>query len=762
MYDYTNLRILIIDDNPEIHKDFIKILTRKPSAQSELANLEKEIFDQVGLAPVSADHLPNFQIDTATQGQEGVERIAQALKKGIPYALAFVDIRMPPGWDGIETIKHIWALDPDVQIVICTAYSDYSWEETIEQLGKKENLLILKKPFDNVAVRQLSVALTKKWQLLQQSHEYTSLLEEQIKERTKSLEQSLSITRGTLESSQDGILVLDANHKVIDYNKLLLQMWNIQPTMLATKDGNLLLSYISQQVGAKDHQLFDIFIREMAGQTQKAKIEKFSTNDKKTVECYAQPYKLENNIAGQIWGFRDITKRALLEEKIHYQATHDGLTQLPNRILLVEKLRRAIKHSQEKNTHFFVLFLDLDRFKLINDSFTHTAGDELLKNVVKRIKCILHEEDILARLGGDEFVGVLTKVENRQDAEIILQNILTAFQESFIIMNHKVVVAPSIGVSVYPEDGANEGELLANADLAMYHAKELGGNRFYFYTKHLSLKNIERLELEAELHHALKNHEFFLCYQPQYDLSQKKFTSVEALIRWQHPTKGLILPINFIPIAEESGFILPIGEWVLREACEQNKRWQDAGLAPIRVAVNIGTNQFNQPDLVEKIQTILAETGLNPEYLELELTENIIIKNTEATQKIAKLRKLGIYVALDDFGTGYSSLNYLRSIRLDRLKIDQSFIHNINQNRDDEVIIQAIISMANNLNLEIVAEGVETQNQLQFLQSKQCGEIQGFYFSKPLTAPELEKLLRDPKKVTEYTELKLHHDHEQS
>jgi diguanylate cyclase (GGDEF)-like protein len=736
-----NLRIIIIDDNPEIHKDFIKILSTKVSGRGKLDSLEKELFGSEGDA---TSKLPYFEIDTASQGQEGVERIAAALKEGRPYALAFVDIRMPPGWDGIVTIKHIWELDPDIQIVICSAYSDYSWEETVEQLGQRENLLILKKPFDNVAVRQLSCALTKKWQLLQESREYTSSLEERVKERTSLLQQSLSVARGTLESSADGIMAIDENNKIIDYNNKFIEIWNISSLMLETKDATVVLEHIANQLEDSDN--FFKLIQELSNKLDIVKIDKLKTNNDRIFEHYSQPYLLHDKFAGRIWSFRDITIRAKLEEKLEYQATHDALTGLANRTLLVDRISRAIATAKRNNAQFGLLFFDLDRFKLINDSLGHMAGDQLLQDTTHRIQASIREEDTFARLGGDEFVIVITTMKDKRDLGRIADKILTTFNEPFRISDRNINVSASFGISIYPTEGKDPDELLRYADIAMYRAKGKGGKQFQFYNAELSRQSMELLEIETDLRKAVAENEFFIWYQPEQNMASQAIFSVEALLRWQHPTKGVLLPIDFIPLAEETGLIIPLGEWVLRTACKQTKHWHDRG-HKVCVAVNIANKQFKKDYLPQLVKSILAETKLPPEFLELELTETVIINNADSVETISALKDIGIIIALDDFGSGYSSLNYLSKIRVDRLKIDQSFVKNIDINRGDEVIIQAIISMAKDLNLEVLAEGVETKRQLEFLKSKHCAEIQGFYLSHPLSAVDLEKFLEARLKV---------------
>ena len=345
------LKIIVIDDNKAIHKDFIKTLSfTETTAQSDI---EKKLFGDI--PQKNKNILPHFQIDTALQGQEGVKLIKQAFEDGNPYALAFVDIRMPPGWDGIETIKHIWKVDPEIQMVICTAYSDYSWEETVEHLGKKDNLLILKKPFDNISVRQLAYSLTKKWQLLQERRDYTKMLEQQVDERTSSLRELLSVTRGTLESSADGILVLDRNNYVVDYNIKLLEMCNIPKNIIDTRQGERVMDYIAQQ--AEDSNAFSTMVADLSQKINIVKIEKYNFTNDLIFECYSQPYTLDKKITGRVWSFRDITQRVVLEKQLEYQATHDSLTGLPNRVLMLDRLRHVLDKAKRQNTLFAIIFL---------------------------------------------------------------------------------------------------------------------------------------------------------------------------------------------------------------------------------------------------------------------------------------------------------------------------------------------------------------------------------------------------------------------
>ena len=739
MSQSQNLRLIVIDDNLAIQQDFIKILmTSRPQEKrdAEIQNMEQVIFGSDN----KDNLLPKFEIDTATQGKEGVDKIAAAISEGNPYALAFVDIRMPPGWDGIETIKHIWELDPNIQVVICTAFSDYTWEETVEQLGCKDNLLILKKPFDNVSVRQLACALTKKWQLLQESKHYTCSLEERVHKRTESLNKSLSIMRATLESSADGVLVVSNEGIISDYNNKFIDMFRFPDSVIEAKKFETMVNYVVNKIKNADELQEEI--DKITRNPQDVIFGHIQFDDGRIFEYYAQPYHVDAQMAGRVWSFRDISQRACLEQELQYQATHDLLTGLPNRVLLRDRLKMSIANYERNGVQFAVLFLDLDRFKLINDSISHEAGDYILCAVTERLQSVLRAEDTLARLGGDEFVIVAANIKSINNLTDLADKLLSTFNKHFTVEGNDLMLSTSIGICVYPDNGKNIDLLLRNADIAMYHAKESGANQYQLYTDELNAKNHERLMKEMELRQAIEKEEFVLYFQPQFELKTEKLISVEALIRWNHPIKGIVPPLEFIPLAEETGLIVPIGEWVMRSALRQIKKWQEAGLPDIRVAINITTKQFKLFNLVKTITDILEETGVEPKYLELELTENMVINNVEIINTIFQLKNIGVQIVLDDFGTGYSSLNYLRQIPIDRLKIDQSYVQNIDSKRGDDVIIQAIITMAKGMNLEVLAEGVESESQLEYLKNQKCGEVQGFYFSKPLSVDDCEKMLK--------------------
>ena len=411
--------------------------------------------------------------------------------------------------------------------------------------------------------------------------------------------------------------------------------------------------------------------------------------------------------------------------------------------MLSDRLDLAIAHAKRSGYKCAVLFLDMDRFKNINDALGHSIGDQLLKSVATRLKECVREVDTVARMGGDEFVVVLDGMAETDDILTVAQKMFHSLSQPYEVEGHNIRATPSIGISVYPEDGADRESLIMNADSAMYHTKENGRNDFKFFVSDMKAKATEKLFIESDLRKALEHGQFVLHYQPQVDIRTGHIIGAEALIRWNHPMAGLISPAKFIPIAEESGLIVPLGEWVLNEACRQNLAWQKTGLPPISIAVNLSAVQFRQQNLCQLISKVLSDTGLDPHYLELELTEGLVMSNTDsAVATLNCFKEMGVHISIDDFGTGYSSLSYLKHFPIDYLKIDQSFVRDITTNPDDAAITTAIINMAQGLNLKTIAEGVETADQLAFLRLHSCDVVQGYYFSKPVPATEFADILR--------------------
>ncbi|AZE65442.1 putative bifunctional diguanylate cyclase/phosphodiesterase [Pseudomonas synxantha] len=607
----ANRRILIVDDTASIHQDFRKILCADQQGEQTLDSLESTLFGTT--APVRL----GFELDSAYQGEEALALVNTALAANAPYAMVFIDMRMPPGWDGLQTIEQLWKADPNLQIALCTAYSDYSFEAIEARLKYDDQLLILKKPFDPLEIRQMASALTWKWQLAQDVALKVIGLERTIEERVQEL--------------------LKVSH--------LLQ--------------------------------------------------------------------------------------------------YDALTALPNSTLLGDRLTQAIALGRRHDTQLAVMFLGLDRFKRINNALGYPVGDELLQQVSQSLATTVRASDSVFRYGSDEFVILLNDIQHPQQTQHIAQKVLKAVSVTRHVAGHDLSITASLGISICPNDSAHAVALIKHAETAMHTSKERGPNDFSFYTEDMNRRAQHQQHLESALRQALERDEFTLHYQPKLALKTGRIVGAEALARWFQPRAGWISPADFIPVAEDSGLIVRLTQWVLRQACEQAQAWRAMGLPPLPISVNISAIDFRQRDFVDNLAAILQHTGLPPTLLELEITESVLMQNVDATvDRLHRIKAMGVRLALDDFGTGYSSLSYLRRFPIDVLKIDQSFVRGLSVNSQDAQLISAIIGMGKSLELNIIAEGVETVEQLKFLQAQQCEEGQGFLFSKALPAEDFAQLLQ--------------------
>jgi diguanylate cyclase (GGDEF)-like protein len=595
----ANRRILIIDDTPSIHQDFRKILGADTNDEQTLAGTEAALFGSQQSARLI------FQLDSAYQGQEALELVKRAQAQGRPYAMAFTDMRMPPGWDGLETIEQLWKADPHLQIALCTAFSDYTWEAMAERLEFGDQLLVLKKPFDSLEIRQMASALTWKWQMAQ-----------------------------------------DAAMKVLT---------------------------LEQTIEARVHELL----------------------------------------------------------KVSHLLQYDILTELPNSTLLGDRLNQSLALSRRHDKQLAVMFLGLDRFKRINNALGHPTGDEMLKRVGQNLVACVRASDSVFRYGSDEFVVILADIHHPQQTKGIAEKLLNAIRAPQHIAGHDLSVTASLGISIYPEDGFDAIALIKKAETAMRNVKESGPNDFSFFIDEMNQRAREQQSIESGIRLALERNEFVLHYQPKLDLGSGKVVGAEALIRWQKPGQGWVYPTDFIGVAEDSGLIVPLSKWVLAQACQQARTWQAKGLPKLYMSVNVSAIDFRQRDFVEGIEQILKQTGMDPTLLELEITEGVLMQNVDATMvALNRLKALGVRLAIDDFGTGYSSLSYLQRFPIDVLKIDQSFIRGLSRDSNDAALVSAIISLGKSLKLTVIAEGVETLEQLNFLRALQCEEGQGYYFSK--------------------------------
>lgn len=463
----------------------------------------------------------------------------------------------------------------------------------------------------------------------------------------------------------------------------------------------------------------------------------------------AFPIRDENmQIMGAFAQFRDITERYHTQKQINYLAYHDDLTGLPNRRFFTRHIDELLRNGIKEKSIFAVMFLDLDSFKKINDTLGHNNGDALLKLVAERLKTCCHAPNqLVSRMGGDEFTILMQEMTDHTEAIHVAEVIIKAFEKPFAVEGYEFYITASIGIAFYPQDGINGEMLMKNADIALYRMKEDGKNNYNIFKPSPNSSGIERLTLENSIRKALRSEEFVLYYQPQIDTLTGKIIGTEALVRWNHPTLGLVPPAKFIPIAEETGLIVPLGEWVLRTACIQNQIWKEKGYPPMSVSVNLSSRQFSKQNLVKTITEILLETHIDPQYLELEITESMTMNVEVAIEVLGRLKELGIQICIDDFGTGYSNLYYLKLFSIDRLKIDQSFVRDIMTDSNDADIVATIIAMAHNLGIDVIAEGVETKEQLDFLRSQNCHEVQGFYYHRPLPAEQIEQLLMKTMKI---------------
>ena len=546
------------------------------------------------------------------------------------------------------------------------------------------------------------------------------------------LRSKTALLEAQLNSTIDGLLVVDMEGRRILQNQRLLEIFQVPSEIASNQDDRVLLSHALSVV--KDPDSFVRRVQHLYEHRDEVSREEIELHDGRTLDRWSSPVIGENGqYYGRIWTFRDISERRRAEEQVKFLAYYDALTGLPNRTLLKDRLAKALAAARRRNEKVALLFLDLDRFKIINDSLGHSFGDLLLQSVAERLKRWAREQDTIARIGGDEFVIVITGVKEVPDAAVAAERIMDAMMQEFTIQERPLNVSFSIGVSLFPDNGLDGEALVKNADAAMYNAKESGRNNFRFFTEEMNAEAMDRLNIQNDLRLALKRHELFLEYQAQIDIRSRRLVGLEALMRWNHPEFGIVPPGRFIRVAENSGMIIPIGEWVLRTACQAASLWDQHGIPPVLVAVNVSAIQFRQENFGDVVAEILKETRFNPERLELELTESLLLENGDHTLPLLRrLRNMGVKLAIDDFGTGYSSLSYLRRFPIDKLKIDRSFIRGVATNPEDAAITSAIISMGKSLNMKVIAEGVETEKQMEFLADRGCDEVQGYLFSEPV------------------------------
>jgi len=681
------LNVLYVEDDPEIRRQLVLYLSRR------VGNLL-----------------------VAENGQDGLE-----LFRTHRPEIVVTDIVMPL-MDGLKMAEGIKALDADTPVIVTTAFNDQDFFLNAIEVGIDHYVL---KP---IHLDALLEAIRKAARVVFQQREID----------TKN--RDLQLAAKVFDNSAEGIIITDRDNNIISVNRAFSEITGFSAEEAVGKNPHILSSgrqgpefysamwHTLQEIG---HWQGELWNRRKNGEVFPQWL---------TISVERDP---QGEITHHIALFTDITQHKYDEERIERLAYYDPLTDLPNRVLLQDRLTQALAAAQRNRESAAILMLDLDRFKNINESLGHAVGDEVLQAVAERLRNCVREADTVARLGGDEYLIVMAEANGAQDIAQYAQKIIDAFIAPVKLEKQELGVTLSIGISVFPNDGDDEQTLMKNADSAVYSAKQAGRNTYQFYTRDMNASILEALMIENSLRRALERQELRLFFQPQVDLHSGKIIGAEALIRWIHPEQGLLAPNSFIPIAEDSGLIIPIGEWVLRDACRHLKAWQDAGFTDLTVAINMSAMQFRQENLAESIVAIAKETGADLQYVELELTESMIMHNAESMiESMQALKGLNLKLSIDDFGTGYSSLSYLKRFPIDKLKIDRSFVNDITEDPSDLAISKFIIDLARNLGLRAIAEGVETAEQLQLLRENGCDEIQGFYFSRPVPAEDFEAMLR--------------------
>ena len=742
MSEPPNLRILLVDDMPSIHADFRKILA-PVAVTTDLDADEALLFGE----PTAAASV-GFEMDSAYQGVEALEKVRAAQLAGRPYAMAFIDMRMPPGWDGVETVEHLWLADPRLQIVFCTAFSDYSWAQVLTRLDVRDRLLILKKPFDAIEVYQFANTLTAKWRMTEQAALKASQLEAAVEERTRELSNANIIVQNSPVilyrlRGEPAFPLIYISHNITGLGhdpKALVAAPNWAQILIHPED-QAKVGEAAARILEKDAQGASIEFRLRAGD-----------GTLHWVENRYVPVRDEEGRLIEVEGIIiDITERKAAEEKITLLARTDGLTGLANRSTFTERLWLAFAAAQRGALGFAILYLDLDKFKPVNDTFGHPVGDALLQQVAGRLKGCTRESDVVARLGGDEFAILQMEMREAANAGVMAAKIQAALARPFSVNGNEINISVSIGISPYIPGNAGADTMLVQADLALYRSKDEGRNRYRFHSDDLDQAVLDRMTLAGEIRRAIEQNEFELEYQPQIELATQDIVGMEALVRWNHPTRGWLAPGLFIPIAEKTGTIVALGHWVLDQACRQMSLWRKAGLTLPVMAVNLSLLELKSgQDLVRDVTQTLAKWGLAPADLEFDVTEATLaqLKWTQ-NDVLPQLRELGVKIAIDDFGSEYSSFDYVRAYRVNHLKIAQSFVSRSTSDPECAATIRAIVNFAHDIGIGVIAQGVETGAQSKLLTcAESTTQAQGFHFSKPVGAGRAGDLLRQGRIAT--------------
>ncbi len=664
-----------------------------------------------------------FEVECVRGCSEGLKRLAAADgPKRAEISAILLDLFLPDS-RGLETFDRIFLAAPRVPVLILSASQDEEIAKSAVQRGAQD--YVLKAGLDHMLPRAVG-------DMIERAANTEALLEE--RERAEV----------TLNSIGDAVLSTDVSGRVTYLNAVAVRMtgWTREEAAGRPVEEVLRIMDATTREPIPNPMTRAIRDDKIAGLTPNCIVIRRDGSEFPIEDSAAPIHDRQGTVTGAVMVFHDVSAARAWSLRMSYLAQHDSLTDLPNRALLDDRLSQAIAMARRNDKKLAVLFLDLDRFKHINDSLGHAIGDRLLQSVAQRLLACVRSSDTVSRQGGDEFVLLLSELTHAEHSAITAEKVLAAIRESHRIDAHDLLITASIGIVTYPDDGSSVGVLMKNADCAMYQAKDLGRDNYQFFKPEMNARALERQSIESSLRRALERSELVLHYQPKLNLETGAVVGVEALVRWNHPERGLVPPVRFIPVAEDCGFIVPLGRWVLGEACRQAKSWLDSGLSPMRMAVNISAVELRSKGFVDAVSAVLSETGLDPDCLELELTETFLMQDSKSTALVLRaIKALGVHLTLDDFGTGYSSLSYLKRFPIDALKIDRSFVRDLTTDADDASIVRAVISMGKNLNMRVVAEGVETLEQFTFLKQQICPEGQGYLFSRPMDAGAFGKLL---------------------
>ncbi|WP_439815107.1 EAL domain-containing protein [Zavarzinia sp. CC-PAN008] len=726
-------RILIVDDEDDLLKSYALVL--QPEVSRRLRDLEAALF--------GAKAEQGYELTFCTQGEEAVAAVARALDEGQPFSVAFMDVRMPPGITGVEAAERIRALDPDINIVFVTGFSDISPTEFSERVPPADKVYYVVKPFQPAEIQQFALALSEKWKAersARRSHADLARKNGELADREQDLSVRNMQFHAALDHMAQGIAMFDAEGVLSVCNERYRRLFDL-PHDLAVPGATAAAIAAHCEVAGLNYDGLD------------AGIEHLSLVPGGAPGLYQQRLASGRVIAvahqrmadgGCVQTFEDVTERLLVQSRIEYLAHHDYLTELPNRALFQDRLETALSRARRTQDGVAILCIDLDRFKRVNDSLGHHVGDALLQEAARRIAACVRESDTVARLGGDEFAVIQLDANQPAAAATLAERILQMLGEPLEVEGHHLTTGASIGIALSEGGESDPSQLLKSADLALYRAKQDGRDMFRFFDASMDARAQEIRKIEDDLRRALALQSFVNYYQPILDLHTQSVVSFEALVRWIDPVRGMIPPGEFIPVAEDTGLIGPLGDWVLERACRDAMAWP----LPVKVAVNLSAVQFRLRDLRAVVARILERTGLPASRLVLEITESVLLTGSDGVVEVlSDLRRMGVHIAMDDFGTGHSSLSYLRSFPFDKMKIDRSFVMDLEKSEDAAAIVRAVIGLGNSLHIGVVAEGVETEAQLAYLREQGCDEVQGYLLGRPMPDADVHRLLSAPAPV---------------